>query len=60
MIAETVDEMERDWPNYQIWVVHKVIDPPTWCARRWDGTGETLNADSAGGLVELLEAEVTE
>jgi hypothetical protein len=29
----------------------------TWCARRWDGSGRVVNADSPNELVELLEAE---
>lgn len=56
---DTVKALEHDWPNYQVWYVHNVIGPPTWCARRWDGTGHTLNASSSDGLVALLEAEVT-
>jgi hypothetical protein len=26
-----------------------------WCARRWDGTGQVLNAASADELAEYLE-----
>jgi hypothetical protein len=60
MVAEAIDELERDWPNYQVWVVDRVVGRYLWCARRWDGTGETLNAESAAGLAELIEAEVTQ
>lgn len=58
MVAETVDELERDWPNFQIWVVDRVVGGLLWCARRWDGTGQTLNAESAPELAELIEADV--
>jgi hypothetical protein len=29
----------------------------TWCARRWDGTGQVLNADSADELANHLEEQ---
>ncbi len=51
---QTVTALERDWPDWQIWVVHRVYGGPVWCARRWDGTGQTLNADTPGHLVEYL------
>jgi hypothetical protein len=28
---------------------------PVWCARRWDGTGQALNAVSPEELVEYIE-----
>ncbi len=49
-----VAALERDWPAWQIWIVHRVYGGPVWCARRWDGTGKTLNADTADHLVESL------
>ncbi len=52
-----VAALERDWPDWQVWYVPKAIGGMTWCARRWDGSGRVVNADSPNGLVELLEAE---
>jgi hypothetical protein len=58
---EIVVKLEHDWPDWQIWVVHRVVGGPVWCARRWDWQpGDVvLNADSAGHLVEYLEAETS-
>lgn len=50
-----VAALERDWPEWQVWVVHRVYGGPVWCARRWDGTGKTLNAGSPEHLAEYLE-----
>jgi hypothetical protein len=35
----------------QIWTVPKAIGGIIWCAKRWDGTGQVLNAE----LAEYLE-----
>jgi hypothetical protein len=56
---ETVAALERDWPNWQVWVVRRVVGGPVWCARRWDGTGPVLNAHTADELTEYLEDEAT-
>lgn len=56
---EAVAELERDWPLWQIWVVHRYIGGPVWCARRWDGTGRVLNAGCPEHLVEYLEDEAS-
>jgi hypothetical protein len=52
-----VAALERDWPNYQVWVVHRVYGGPVWCAKRWDWQpGQpVLNAGSADELAEYLE-----
>jgi hypothetical protein len=52
----TVAALERDWPNYQVWVVNRVIGGPVWCARRWDWQpGQpVLNAHTAKELAEYL------
>jgi hypothetical protein len=52
---KTVAALEADWPGWQVWTVPRVVGGTLWCARRWDGTGETLNAHSAAELVEYLE-----
>jgi hypothetical protein len=52
-----VARLEADWPQWQIWVIHKAVGGITWCARRWDDESNVLNADSADELTELLEEE---
>jgi len=63
MAANPTDEalagLRADWPQWQIWVVYRVVGGTLWCTRRWDGTGPVLNADSADELAELLEAEMS-
>jgi hypothetical protein len=57
---EIVAELERDWPSWQVWVIHKAVGGQIWCARRWDDESNVLNADSADELTELLQAEATQ
>jgi hypothetical protein len=63
MAAHPTDEalarLRADWPQWQLWVVYRAVGGTVWCARRWDGTGPVLNADSAGELAEALAAEVS-
>jgi len=63
MAANPTDDalarLKADWPQWQIWVVHRVLGGPLWCAQRWDGTGPVLNTSSPGQLAEALEAEVS-
>jgi hypothetical protein len=54
-----VAALERDWPDWQIWVVYRVYGGPVWCARRWDGSGRVLNAHNSDELAEYLEAEAS-
>lgn len=57
---EIVAELEAGWPRWQIWVIHNVVGPPTWCARLWADYRKVLNAHSSGELVEYLtEADAT-
>jgi hypothetical protein len=56
---EIVAELERDWPNWQVWVIHKAIGGITWCARRWDDEKHVLNADSPDELEGMLEDETS-
>jgi hypothetical protein len=55
---EIIAAFEREWPKWQIWVVHRVVGGPVWCARRWDDEKHVLNAGSPDELAEQLEAEV--
>ena len=53
--GEAVAKLEADWPDWQIWTVPRAIGGTIWCAKRWDDTGQVLNAASAGELAEYLE-----
>ncbi len=55
--ARAVASLEADFPAWQVWVVHRAYGSPVYCARRWDETGEVLNAASADELRRSLEAE---
>ena len=52
-----VADLEHDWPRWQIWVVHRYIGGPLWCARRWDDEKRLLHADTPDQLAEYLEDE---
>jgi hypothetical protein len=54
-----IAELEREWPNWQFWLVPAYIGPTAWCARRHDDHQRVLNADSARELAEMLEAEAS-
>ena len=56
---EKIAELERDWPHWQVWVVHRVIGGPVWCARRWDDERRVLNAGSPEELMQYLEEEAS-
>jgi hypothetical protein len=53
-----IKQLERDWPNRQIWTVSRAVSQPRilWCAKRWDWQpGQpVLNADSADELTGYL------
>ena len=51
---QAITRLEADWPAWQIWVVNRYIGGPVWCARRWDGSGSTLNGGSPEELAEYL------
>jgi hypothetical protein len=51
--------LAREWPNWEVWTVQKVIGGPTWCARRRDDHKKVLNAGSAAELAEYLEDQVS-
>jgi hypothetical protein len=50
--AEAVAQLEQDHPDWQVWVVHRAMGSPVWCARRWDDTGAVLNEASPDRLAE--------
>lgn len=48
-------ELERAHPAWMIWVVYRPVGvPAAWCAKRWDGTREALNAATAEGLGQAI------
>lgn len=60
-----VAELERRFPAFQCWVTRWTLPDPIsggfrhWTlfhARRWDGTGQPVSADSAAELAGKLEA----
>ena len=52
-----VAQLERDWPDYQVWYVPRAAGLPvvTWHARRWDETGEAIHAGSPEELADAIE-----
>jgi hypothetical protein len=61
-VREIITSHCAAWPGWkptgrtgQIWTVPKAVGGTIWCARRWDGTGQVLNAASADELAEYLE-----
>jgi hypothetical protein len=58
--AAALARLQADWPRWQVWIVHRVIGGPVWCARRHDDHKVVLNAGSAEELAEYLEDTVSE
>jgi len=52
--AEIVAALEAAHPDWQVWCVHRVYGGPVYCARRWDGSGDVLNADTPEHLSEQI------
>jgi hypothetical protein len=54
-----ITKLERRYPAYMVWIVHRVYGGPVWCAKRHDGRGESINADTPDHLSSYIsEAEV--
>jgi hypothetical protein len=53
-------QLQADWPNWEVWIVYRLIGGPAWCARRRDDHKKVLNAGSAAELAEYLEDTVSE
>lgn len=51
-----MEGLEADWPDYQVWYVPRATGKPvlTWHARRRDGSGQPLSADSPAELAAQL------
>ena len=54
---EIVAALQRQFPLWQVWVVHRVMGGPVCCARRHDDHRRILNAHSPAELQDYLEAE---
>jgi hypothetical protein len=52
---QIISAMEREWPRWQIWTVHKSDGPTSWNARLWDDGKRLLHAGSPAELAEYLE-----
>lgn len=58
-IDAAVRDLEAAWPPWQIWVVRHAVgnqhgSRTTFGARRWNGSGDVLNANTADELAQLL------
>ena len=49
--------LQADWPRWQVWIVHRVVGGPVWCARRHDDHKKVINAGSAAELAGYLTDE---
>jgi hypothetical protein len=52
-----VAALERDHPDWHVWIVPKAVGGYIWCAYRRDDERQVLNADSPDELAEYLAAE---
>ena len=55
--AEALTALERKFPLWQIWTVHRYIGGTVWCARPHEDHKLVLNAGSAAELAEMIELE---
>jgi hypothetical protein len=51
---EIIAQLEADYPDWQIWVVHRAYGSPVWCARPWTDEKAVINTDSPDELREYL------
>lgn len=50
-----ITQLEKAYGDrWQVWVVYRYIGGPVYCAKRWDGTGEVINADTPERLSECI------
>jgi hypothetical protein len=57
--ARDLAQLQADWPLWEVWIVHRVVGGPVWCARCQDDHRKILNADSLDHLAEYLEDEAS-
>jgi hypothetical protein len=51
---ETISRIEGAWPDYQVWIIRRVVGGPLYCARRRDQSAAVLNADDPDDLAVLI------
>ena len=56
---EIIAQLEADYPDWQIWVVHQAYGPSVWCARPWTDEKAVINTDSPDQLREYLSEYAT-
>jgi hypothetical protein len=59
MEREIIARLEADYPDWQIWVVHRAYGPSVWCARPWTDEKAVINTDSPDQLREYLSEHAT-
>ena len=47
-------ELEAEFPGWHVWIVHRYIGGPQWCARRHTDTLASVHAGSAGEMRQYL------
>jgi hypothetical protein len=52
---EIIIQLEADWPQWEVWVVYRVVGDDLGCARRRDNHRRLLHADTSDQLAEYLE-----
>jgi hypothetical protein len=43
------------WPEFDLWVVHRIYDADVWCARRVGEQTACINANSPEQLIGALQ-----
>ncbi len=51
---QQLDLLRPRYPDWDVWVVHAVYGPDTWCARPKGSPIATINTDSPEHLVEEI------
>jgi hypothetical protein len=54
---EMIAKLEAEFPGWQVWVVHRAVQGPVWCARRWSEETAAGNVDSADQLRAYLNEQ---
>lgn len=54
LTRETIIRLEREYPDWQVWVVPRAAGGNLWCARLWTDHRHVLNEDSAVELEQRL------
>ena len=49
--------LRPNYPDWDLWVVHAVYGPDTWCARPKGSPIATINTDSPEHLIEAIRQQ---